>query len=65
MYVFIYFSDIEEEPQSDVSSAVSTATPSTSSYPGGNRFFGPDFNIETLRDQIRSEYFLLLRSSEV
>lgn len=40
-------SDIDEEA---ASSAVPSATPPvTTTYVGGNRFFGPDFNIEQLR----------------
>ncbi|XP_070493130.1 putative transcription factor capicua isoform X2 [Chironomus tepperi] len=38
-----------DEEQSDLGSAISSATPSAASFLMGNRFFGPDFNIDQLR----------------
>lgn len=38
-----------DEEQSDLGSAMSSATPSAASFLMGNRFFGPDFNIDQLR----------------
>lgn len=37
-----------DDEQSDLS-AMSSATPSAASFLMGNRFFGPDFNIDQLR----------------
>lgn len=45
---FSSFSASNEDEQSDLGSAMSSATPSAS-YIIGNRFFGPDFNIDQLR----------------
>lgn len=39
----------EIDEQSDLGSAMSSATPSAASFIIGNRFFGPDFNIDQLR----------------
>jgi capicua transcriptional repressor len=46
-FVFILDQAITDDEQSDLS-AMSSATPSTQ-YMMGNRFFGPDFNIDQLR----------------
>lgn len=47
-FFFFLFSASNEDEQSDLGSAMSSATPSAS-YIIGNRFFGPDFNIDQLR----------------
>lgn len=43
---FIFFIAPTDDEQSDLGSAISSATPS---FLMGNRFFGPDFNIDQLR----------------
>lgn len=44
-----------DDEQSDLS-AMSSATPSAASFLMGNRFFGPDFNIDQLRCKLLHDY---------
>jgi hypothetical protein len=50
--LFLFLAPTDDE-QSDLGSAMSSATPSAASFLMGNRFFGPDFNTDFNIDQLR------------
>lgn len=55
IYGIILFPAPTDDEQSDLS-AMSSATPSAASFLMGNRFFGPDFNIDQLRCKLMIFY---------